>query len=833
MLRSYFKTAVRRLSKDKLYSLVNTIGLTIGISACLLIWLMAHYELSFDRFHPDRDRTYRAVSQRIFPGMSDWQTLGNISFGATHAIQRFYPGLDQIASFYSYNVSVTVPPAAAGAVLATPNTPVKYEPGEAWDMIVTEPAWFSIFQYKWLTGSPATALNEPFRVVLAASKARKYFGSIPYSQMIGKKLVYDDSLALTVTGVVDDWQQHTDLIFKDFISFSTIGVSFLRQHVGFDDPGKPDSWGERTYAQTYIKLKKGVSPGTFDPFIANIVKNRPAGREPANKLVIRLQPLADLHFDARYDDFYTRKTHKPTLYILIGTALFILFLAVINFINLSTAQAFSRAREVGTRKVLGSGRSGIIHQFLTETALLIAAAVTLSPLILWWVFRAFPEFIPPGLAYTELWSPTTILFLGGTAILTLLLAGLYPAFVLSGLSPALSLKGKVTELGIRRPYLRQCLTVFQFGIALFFIVATLIVGRQLHYMLHKDLGFRQDNIVDIDLQHINPNLPYTGDDIDRFAALLRRLPGVEVLSLNAFTIAQKGQRGFNLKDLASGTQLAMATRIGDEHYVPLFGLKIIAGRNIQVPKVDTETEILLSETAARQFGYTRPEDAIGHRMVAGRWTGPVVGIIADFYSQSLQDPLSPVFIMAWTLPPWNVSVRWRTTGYSKRIDPNTLAAMQKAFKEVYPTEDFQYDIFKEEVAGFYEEEHRLSTIINVAMIIMILISCMGLFGLAAFSTGQRTKEIGIRKVLGATIPGIIALLARQFLTLVVIAFLIASPVAWYFLNHWLLDYANRISIEWWEFAFAGIGAIVVALLTIGYHSVRAALVNPVESLRSD
>ncbi len=815
-----FRTAVRRVAKDKLFSIINILGLTIGISACLLIWLIAHYELSFDRFHPDRDRIYRAVSRRQFPG-TEVVNLGRISFGAAHAVHQSFAGLDQIASFYSYNVSVSVP------AVAQPNTP-RFAPGKNWDMIIAEPAWFSIFPYDWLAGSPSTSLNKPFMVVLAASKARKYFGSIPYGQMIGRQLTYDDLLPLTVSGIVADRDRHTDLAFTDFISFATIGPSFLRDHVGFDDPNKPDSWSERNYAQTYIKLKDGVSAVSFDRFIAGVIHSHARQAEMKGKLGITLEPLTSLHFDARYEDLYSRKAHLPTLYILMGTSLFILILAVINFINLSTAQAFARAREVGTRKVLGSGRTGIISQFLSETAFLVLIAVALSPLMLWWAFRAFPEFVPPGLTYAELWSPASLLFITGTAVVTLLLAGLYPAFVLSSLAPVLSLQGRVTGSGTGSSSLRQSLTVFQFSIALFFIVATLVVGRQLRYMLHKDLGFRQENIVNVSLWGLDYKL-YPKRPREVFADKVRRLPGVEDVSSNRFDPAEYREITWDIKDRSSGTKLDLPARDADDRYIPLFGLNILSGRNLRVPKVDTETEILLSEKAAIELGYNHPEDAIGRQMAVNNLTGPVVGILADFYTESLQMPLKPVFIFASPYEAVNVSVRM--TPGSGRPNNAVLAGIEKLFKESFPNNDFNYWIFKEQMEGLYSDEQRMSTIVNVSMIIMILISCMGLFGLAAFTAGRRTKEIGIRKVLGATVIGIVALLARRFAFLVLVAFMVATPVAWYFLHQWLHNYANRITIQWWEFAIAGFGAIAIALLTIGYHSVRAARINPVESLR--
>ena len=821
MQKTYFRFAWRHLARARGFSFINVLGLAVGLSACLFIFQICIYEFSFDRFHPNGDRIYRGVTKRLYSGDADWSYDQAISSHAAHAIRDEYSGIEQIANFYSYSVAVTVP-APKG------RTPVKLVPGKQYDMIITDPSWFAIFHYQWLAGSPATALNDPFTVVLTAARAKAFFGDVPAATLIGRKLIYDDSLTLTVSGIVSDWDRPTDLHFTDFISFSTVGASFLRHHKGFDDPAK-DDWGERTYAQTYILLRKGQTPADFEAFTTHLIATHvPKQQIGDDKLVITLQPLADLHFDARYGDFYSRKAHRPTLYAIAGVAVFILLLAIINFINLSAALALARAKEVGTRKILGSGRRGIVIQFVTETSLILLLALALSPFLITLGLTCLKEFIPPDFGLHVFLTPGSLGSVLVVFAVTLLLAGGYPAYILSGFSPALSLKGQATAGANGRQYLRQFLIVFQFTISLSFIIATIVVGRQLHFLLHKDLGVNQAGIINVDLDGINPNLHYSDENKQVLATAVSHLQGVQQVSLNLLAPTQKGERGFMLKDLSTKTQLNLPTRMGDEQYVSIYGLKIIAGRNIRVQNVDTSTEFLLSEKAAGAFGYTKPQMAIGRTMtVGGRWTGPVVGIVADFSSQSLIDPIKPVYIMATAFSPWELTVK---------LDPANRAVIpniEKAFKTVYPTELFRYSVFKDEIVKFYAEEQRLSTLINTAMAIAIFISCMGLFGLAAFTAGRRTKEISIRKVLGATVPGIIALLTRQFLKLVVIAFVISVPIAWYCMNKWLLDYANRIAIAWWMFAIAGFAAVVLTLLTVGFHTLRAAIANPVNALRNE
>jgi len=829
MFQSYFKIAWRYLVRNRIYTTINILGLALGISACLVIYLVSSFELSYDRFHPDNDRIYRAVSSHFEPGYTDWSYFNNISLAASHIIKDECPYVDQIANFYSYHASVTVPSEKRKGN----NQGVKYEQAKAYDMIIAEPPYFSIFRYTWLAGTPTTALDQPFKVVLTESRARKYFGDIPLNQIISKELIYDDSLHLIVSGIVKDWDKNTDLNFKDFISFSSIATSFLKNATGIDDPNKPDSWGERRYSQTFIKLQTGFGETSFNDWVAKMLKNRRPLNMQGENFKVDLQPLATLHFDTRYGDYYSRQAHLPTIYALMGIAAFILIIAVINFINLSTAQSMRRAKEIGIRKVLGSYRIGIILQFLSETGVVVFFAMILSIIIFVPVLRGFREFIPADFGTWDVMNASTIIFLIIIAVFSIVFAGLYPAIILSSFAPVLSLKGQVEGDSSQKHYLRKSLIVFQFAVSLFFIIATIVVGRQIHYMLNKDLGFTKDAIVNINLDEINPNLQYTDADNEIFAGKIRKLAGVSMVSLNARPVASHFNGKSRFKDIEKGTEFAFPSRFGDENYVPLYGLKIIDGRNIRMPKNGSLAEFLINESCVKQLGYKKSTDAIGHLMAVGPWTGPIVGVLADFYSESLQAPIAPLFIMATKKFTGTMSVKMVSSENQSDHYKTIISNIEKIWKGIYPTEKFELSFFNEDIARFYDEEQRELKIMNTAMTISIFISCMGLFGLATLTAQQRVREIGIRKVLGASVTGIVTMLTKQFLKLVIVSIIIASPVAWYFMYKWLEDYSNRINISIWVFIMAGTFAIIIAIITVGYQAVKAATVNPVKSLRTE
>jgi len=807
MLRNYFKIAWRNLLRNKATGIINILGLAFGISACLVIYLVVRFELSYEQGFPGHEHIYRIV----------WEE-GSIPDPAPAALQNEVAGMESLAFFHNYEAKVSIP--GNNGIEKRFDYPQWGK--EQSDIIIAAPQYFSVFKYQWLLGNPASSLNTPFSVVLTESKAYKYFGKQPLEKLIGRSVIYNDSLTLTLTGIVKDPAKNTILSFRDFISFSTAEHhhSFLGNEFHFD------RWGEAGIGfQTFVKLPSNISAEQANSRLAAFT-SRHVPKEAQNKGVFKLQPLTDIHFNSSYPDLYSRKAHLPALYALMLIAGFILLIAVVNFINLSTAQSVERAREIGIRKVLGSKRSSLVAQFLCETFVLTLLALILSLICLQPLLTAFRSFLP-GDVRAGIFQPATLLFLLLITIVTALLSGLYPAKVLSGYLPALSLKGKSGEPGRQRGYLRKGLVVFQFTVSLVFIIAALIIGNQLRYMLHKDMGFAREAIITIDKKDRAPRNRH-----DALAAQIRQLPGVETVSLSDGTPAAVGH--FQLPLSYKDAHVACQPLWVDTAYASLYQLKLKAGRNLQAS--DTARELLINETAAKALGFASPEAAIGLSLQTFKVdaTGPhtvsypVVGILADFHLESLHRPITPTFFSTNKEFAWCINIRLRPGNQEA-----TLAKIKQLWTSVYPDEVFHYDFFDATVASFYENERRTSSLANIAMIIAIFISCMGLFGLAAFTARQRVKEIGIRKVLGASVGNIVLMLNKDFIMLVLIALLAATPIAWYLLQRWLENFAYAIHISWATFLLAGAIAIVIALATVSHLAIRAALTDPVKSLRTE
>jgi putative ABC transport system permease protein len=834
MLKKYFKIAWRNLGKNKVSTVINILGLTIGICACLVIYLIAHFELSFEDFHPDKERIYRAVMDADF-GTGEVHHIANVPYSAMLTIRAQFTGIDKVAGFFNYYFSVTAPDGN--------NKPKRFDAGDQStdpsDMIITDPEYFSIFKYKWLAGNAASALNEPFEVVLAESKAHKYFGTIPVDEILGKELIYNDSLRLRVSGIVKDLPNNSNFIFKDFISISTIKASFLNNR-GYLHAVTEGGYSD--YGQVFVKLLKG---GKSDHFNAQTAIIRAQLRQylqkfAGNKTVYHLQPLQDIHFNTDYGgDFYSRQAQLPMLYGLMCIAAFILIIAAVNFANLSTAQSIKRAKEIGIRKVLGSNRISLAVQFLCEAWLMTIFAAILSLLLLKPALALFHEIIPREMIFT--WqSPSLFIILAAMTIITSVLAGFYPAKVLSSYRPALCLKDQGVSLGNRKNYVRKALIVFQFAVSLLFIIGTMVINNQIHFMLSKDLGFKKDAIIDFD---INPRFP--GEQKYLLAEKIRRLAGVDMVSVSQDLPQTNDTRGGGIycKDRGPVIQQSIY-RAGDEYYVPLFGLRIVAGRNFIPPTgKDSITEFLINETTARQLGFQKPEDAIGHIIQMGAFgnqqmyvvsTGPVVGIVADFHSQPLTKAIQPVSIKASrNLYYGMVNIKLSTKGRKESDSKQTIAAIEKQWREIYPNERFDYVFFDSVISRFYEDQRKMLHTMNMASMIAIFISCLGLFGISAFIIVQRTKEIGIRKVLGASVTSIVGIMVKEFAVLIGLATVIASPISWYLMHRWLNDFAYRIDMNTWIFLLAGLSAVVIAVVTVSYHTIKAALANPIKSLKSE
>jgi putative ABC transport system permease protein len=805
MIKSYLKIAWRNISRNRIYTVINVLGLSLGVCACIVIYIISGYELSFDTFHPDKERIYRAMGD-VTESTGEKLHFGKLPLPLASSSRQELSGIDAIAGISPYNVKVSI--------LQSASKPAKYFDNSG--IVIADPQYFDIFKYNWISGNAANSLKAPFTVVLTESKAHKYFGSIPLDKIIGKQVIYDDSLKVSVSGIVKDWDKNTDLSYTDFISVSTIQSSFLKNNIN------PDSWGEGNMSTwAFVKLSKGTIPAQINAQMTNLVKKH---ADPKMKLTPWLEPLSDIHFNADVIENPIRTAHMPTLYGLMGIALFILILAVINFINLSTAQSIRRAKEVGVRKVLGSSRASLIFQFLTETLLLTVFAIVLAVSLVKPVLSAFSAFMPPGIAFYLL-NSSTLIFLVLITVITSLLAGLYPAKILSSYAPVLNLKGTGVQRGSEKWMLRKGLIVFQFTISLVFIIGAIVINNQLRYARNKDLGFSADAIITVET-------PW-GDSLSKVkvaAEKIKQIPGVNRVALAWATPgnAKSMQIKFKTTDVKD---IGVAQVDGDENLIPLYQIKLLAGRNLT--HADSVNEFVINENLSRLMGYKKADQAIGKTIYWFNKPYPVVGVVADFHSSSLHDPIVPLCIINRVEREGTLTIKLAAKGKQSDNLKATLTQIEKAWKSIYPEGTFDYKFYDESLALAYQKDQQAGILMNTAMSITIFIPCIGLFGLVLFTAEKRAKEISIRKVLGASVTNIATMLSKDFIELVFVALLIASPIAWYVMSKWLQGFAYRINISLWIFMLAGLGAIFIALITVSFQAIKAALANPVKNLRGE
>lgn len=822
MLKNYLRIAARILARNKVYTIINVLGLAIGACGCIVIWLVGGYELSFDRFHPDADRIYRVVEG----GKPGERKSTSVLTPMAQAIRETIPGIEAVTAYYNeYGINVVKIPTAGKP---TKTIPCKVEGVDReTGVIIADAEWFHIFPYDWLAGNPGEALKEPFQVVLTEKRSRLYFGDIPPTTVIGRELIYGDSLRLHVSGVVRDWASQSDLDYTDIISFPTIAATSLKQ-------GRLNDWVLRPIGMRYmlpsvfVKLGKGTKPAPVEAQMNRVLAEHVVSDSKHPRLQA-LQPLRNVHFNSDYIDS-RRKAHLPTLYALGGIALFILVLAAVNFINLATAQSLQRAKEIGVRKVLGSGRRGLVLQFLIETGLVTAIAMTIAAVLVFPVMGYFREYIPEGVHFFP-FAPGNLLFLAGTTVVVTVLAGFYPARVLAGYQPVVSLKGSGTIKGGERWWLRRSLIVFQFSISLVFIIVTLVIGNQIRFMLNTDYGFRTDALVTVQGQG------GFGDTTTRQLQLLEQrfsqLPGVADVA-REFSPPIGGNswiqtfeyRGLHPKDVTANFAF------GDEGFIPFYRMRLLAGRNIG--QSDSLTEVVINETASKQFGFKDPSAAIGQAIWFDKKLLPIVGVVGDFHMASFRESIPPVVIGHNPAAERFVSVRLASAGQGVDRVKAMLDAIDKVYNVVYGSRMHSVGEFMDDhIREMYQTEQKTASLVRVAMGLAVFISCMGLFGLSLFTAERRASEIGIRKVLGATTADIALMLNRQFIRLVLLALLIASPIAWMLAHRWLQDFAYRVAVDGWVFLLAGLGAIGLAVVTVSYQSLRAALANPVRSLKTE
>jgi ABC-type antimicrobial peptide transport system permease subunit len=824
MLKNYFRVAWRHISRQKTYTAINSIGLAFGISACFVIFLITRYEFSFDKFHPDRSRIYRIVGE--MQNSEGEKEFLNSPISEVAAFQDEIPGFEATAGIYlsDRGTSINIPDSGQIQKKFDNLIPNSYSP----TVIITWPDYFSIFKYQWLAGSPIS-MKDPFKVVLTESRAKKYFGNIKPNEMIGKTVIYDDSLYVTVSGIVKDWTGNTDFGYTDFISISTATHSFLKAMIPKEDWGSLRPHG----AMAFVKLAEGTTASQIDDKFAAYIQRHVKFDNPGTKLRMYLQPLGAIHFTPEFhrgddgDDF--RKAYMPILFILMGVAFFILILAAVNFINLSTAQFIQRTKEIGIRKVMGGKKTDITMQFLSEAFLITCIAVIISILIVNPILYLFKDYIPEGITL-HFSDPSVVIFLIFIALLTTLLAGFYPARVSASHRPVLSLKGSHIIKGRYRVNLRKSLIVFQFTVSLIFIIGTFVMVKQIKFMSSADKGFNTDAIITINKW---------GDQSGKLRTLaetVKHISGVDkvILQGNApMGFAQmtnsfryQGQDGRNLNPLME---------IGDEGYIPFYQMKLVAGRNLA--HSDSLNEVVINQTFANSIGFENPSDAVGKLLYYSKpagWTAiPIVGVIADFHQASFHDMIQPAVIGNMKERAHSIAVKLSASEKSTTQVKKTIANIEREWKKLFPESDFNYSFLNESISWLYGQEEKTAWLAKAAMIIAIFISCMGIFGLGMFTAQRRRKEIGIRKTLGASVTRISTMLSREFIILVGIGFVIASPVAYYLSNKWLEDFVYRTKIDIWVFALAGLAAVVIAIFTVSFQAIKAAIANPVKSLRDE
>lgn len=805
MLQATLKIVLRNLCTQRSYTLLNIIGLSVGIASGLLLFLFVDYHLSIDRHHANYGRIFRIVTDLHLDDGSV-EPYPEAPQPMAQALRTDYPQVEQAAFLVGVR-EMTVSMERTGQTEAK-----RFR--EHGGVGFVEPQWLDVLTYRWLQGDPKTALRQPNRVVLTESWAKRYFGD---TNPMGQRLLLDNKTAVTVAGVVAEPPGPTDTYLGLMLSMAT-----LKQH---DPKLDQTSWEPvSSLNRLYVRLRKAGDTAT-------IVRTFPALRRKhygaqAHFYRFGIQPLSQVHFDvSRLNAVGVIPLSLLWSLGLIG--LLLVAAACINFVNLATAQALRRSREVGIRKALGSSRRQLMGQFLLEATLICFAALVLALLIVVTTLPLFNDWVQLKLSLRPNWATAGFigLLLGGIVMV----AGGYPAVVLSEFSPLTVLRGKLASPSAGRGItVRQGLVVTQFVICQALLIGALVVAHQVRYVQQADLGFRKDNVVMVNLpdRPTTTHLPAPGV----FRQRLLQQPGILSVSFEHRSPASElnygGQFKFNGKP--SWEPYPIRERLADASYLKTYGLTLVAGRNI-APS-DSIREYLINETLARQLGFQNPAQVLGKPMqyYLSPVPLPIVGVVKDFHQKSLRRPIEPCVIT--TYPAMYRQAGIRFTGTDPR---QTLQRIRGVWQQLYPTDVFEPEFLNEQLARLYETETLVSRLINVFSAVAILICCLGLYGLVSFVVVQRTKEIGVRKVLGASVASIVTLLSADFLKLVLIALLIASPIAGYVMNRWLQDFAYRINISWWVFALAGTLAMAIALLTISYQSIKAALANPVNALRAE
>jgi ABC-type antimicrobial peptide transport system permease subunit len=740
---------------------------------------------------------HHADSKNIFYGKG-------IPFGMPRGIRSAFPQVEQVAPLYASRNDQLVIPESSHA----PSKKFKEETG----VFFAEPSFFRVFDFPLLAGSYAS-LSNPGNVLLSKETAEKYFGN--WNNAIGKTIRMNNDIVLSVSGVLASIPANTDFQLKAVIAYGTGYTRDLKTSTNYD--GVDAGFG------CYILLPQTVNAAAFEKQMrAYSVKVK----SPDDKDQLTLQPLSAVHFDTQAGTFSGNGISRTMIRILWMIAAFILLIACVNFVNLATAQAVNRAKEVGVRKVLGSRIWQLRTQFLTETFLIVLGSVLLGLLLARLALPYAGSMLELTLKMNAAHSLSLLLFLLAVLFIVTGVAGFYPSVVLSRFNPIHAFKSRLTAKSNKGVSLRRGLVVFQFMIAQALIIGTLVIVKQMDYFVSQPVGFDKDAIV---------NIPLPADSLSQLKynfvkTRLQNIKGIQHVSFSSNTPIEDNDdmwSTFIFDHAEKRTDFYAIVKLADNEYVPTYRLPLVAGRNMEPS--DTMREVLVNEMLVKNLGFTNPHDALNKEIAFnGKVKGAIVGVLKDFNTRSFRDDLAPLIIATLKNNYRQVSVKFST----KDVLP-VMRSIGQLWNSAYPDFVYEYQFLDDKIAGFYKQESQLAYLYKVFAGIAIFLSCLGLYGLASFMAVQRVKEVGIRKVLGATASGIVYLFSREFILLIALAFAIAAPVTWYFMNQWLQHFSFRITLSWWLFLAGGITSILIALASVGFQAIKAALANPIAALRNE
>ncbi len=815
MLRNYLKIAWRSLSQSKGYSALTIFGLALGLAVSLLSILYVADELRYDRYNEKADRIYRINSDISFSLRAVKAATSPTPMGQT--LMRDFPEIETATRLAKHGSRMIK------SHLVKSDHAVIREQG----VLYADSTVFDVFTLPMLAGNPQKALTEPQSVVISASMAKKYFGT---TDALNRVLVFDDNDIRRVTGVI-----------KDIPAQSHFQADFLLPLHEMQD-AKANKWGNHMFT-TYVLLRPGANPDLvedkfeqilqtyIDPalrrfFNTSLAESRKAG----NDFKYSLMPLTKIHLYSDRDGELSANNSIEYIYLFLLIALFILLIAIFNFINLTTARSAKRAREVGVRKVAGSTRGELVLQFLSESLLTTVFALLIGIGLVYFLLPTFNTLAAKDLIFGQLVNVSSILYLlTGTGIVGIL-AGLYPALYLSSFKPITALTGNLWVMPGRQS-LRSYLVVFQFSLSVILIIGTLLINQQMQYIQTKNLGFNKEQVVIINTAQS------TEQEVTTFKNEVLRSPAIKTGTVSGFlpvTSNRWNDMWYPEKETDQKQSVGMQEWQVDPDYITTLGMQLMKGRNFTAGRITDKQGVIINESAAKRFGYQNPIGKSIHKTGGEQLT--IIGVVKDFHYESLRTTIEPVglvldaTVLGGHVEPYlsDVSFRLNTTDVA-----SALATIEKTWKQTAPDRPFTYSFLSENFDAMYRSEQRIEQLFMSFAAVAILIACLGLFGLSTFAAEQRQKEIGVRKVLGASVIGIVTLLSKDFLKPVLIAIIIASPIAWWAIHAWLQDFAYKVNIAWWVFAGAGGLAMGIALLTISFQSIKTALMNPVNALRSE